>query len=115
MGDAAYADDALTVAYATSDLTASGIDERMYESCAAVNTALRSGCGDYLQTAGEVTFAAGSTSALFQVYIVDDRCWEQDIEYLQLTLAIPGAAALQGEQYYAKLRIDDNDFRYNEC
>ena len=36
-------------------------------------------------------------------------------EYVQLTLSIPGSAVLQGESYYAKLRIDDDDFDDGTC
>lgn len=35
-------------------------------------------------------------------------------EYVQLSLSIPGGGALQGEQYLAKLRIDDDRDR-EEC
>lgn len=36
-------------------------------------------------------------------------------EYVQLSLSIPGGGALQGEQYLAKLRIDDDDRGRTEC
>ena len=56
---------------------------------------------------GEVT--AGEIAAFFYVNIVDDPCTEV-AEYVQLSLSIPGAPALQGEQFLARLRIDDDDF-----
>ena len=69
----------------------------------------------YLQTAGEVTFAAGESSVNFVINIVNDFCNERYSEYVQLTLSIPGSASIGGEEYYAKLRIDDDDFAYSEC
>merc|ERR1711988_1560249 len=113
--DSAFAHEALTVEYATSDLTAKGVDRARYDECVELPNALRIGCGDYLQTTGEVTFAAGTSTALFQVYIVNDLCYEHNMEYVQLTLSIPGSAALQGENYFAKLRIDDDDFDDTTC
>ena len=68
-----------------------------------------------MQTAGEVTFAAGDSSVNFVISIVNDFCNEHYPEYVQLTLSIPGSAAIGGEEYYAKLRIDDDDFAYSEC
>jgi len=62
-----------------------------------------------------VTFAAGSSNALFQVEIMNDNCYEHNLEYVQLTLSIPGATVLQGEGYFAKLRIDDDDFDDTTC
>ena len=67
------------------------------------------------QAAGEVTFAAGDTSVLFVVYLMNDDCLEHYQEYVQLTLSIPGGFAAIGEDYIAKLRIDDDDFDEGEC
>ena len=75
----------------------------------------RIGCGDYQQATGEVTFAAGSSTALFTVNIMNDLCYEHFSEYVQLTLSIPGSGVLQGESYFAKLRIDDDDFDDGTC
>lgn len=36
-------------------------------------------------------------------------------EYVQLSLSIPGGGALQGQQYLAKLRIDDDDRHKDKC
>jgi hypothetical protein len=113
--DADYTGHALTVAYATSDVTAKGIDSLRYIECENTAVSAREGCGDYVQTAGEVTFAAGDSSVNFVISIVNDFCNEHYPEYVQLTLSIPGSAAIGGEEYYAKLRIDDDDFAYSEC
>ena len=109
--DASYAERDVTVHYATEDLTARGVDDACYAACSggAPNTAATSGCGDYRQAAGAVTIPAGATSAPFYVYIVDDPCVEVT-EYLQVSLSVPGAPASQGEQFLAKLRIDDDDY-----
>ena len=113
--DSAFTDEALTVEYATSDLTAKGIDGKRFSECSLMPGAQRIGCGDYQQATGEVTFAAGSSTALFTVNIMNDLCYEHFSEYVQLTLSIPGSAVLQGESYYAKLRIDDDDFDDGTC
>ena len=113
--DPDYADRALTVAYATSDLTAKGVDTGKFNDCWNSNIRNREGCGDYLQTAGEVTFSAGSTSELFTVFLMNDRCWEHYPEYIQVTLSPPGGVAAIGEDYVAKIRIDDDDFTYTAC
>ena len=46
MRDSAFADDALTVEYATSDLTAKGVDDIRYAECMEMPGAQRIGCGD---------------------------------------------------------------------
>jgi len=113
--DADYIGHPLTVAYATSDLTAKGIDPLRYADCLSMPVAAREGCGDYVQTSGEVTFAVGDSAVNFVIDLVNDFCKEHYSEYVQLTLSIPGSTALGGEEYYAKLRIDDDDFTYTEC
>ncbi|KAG5180011.1 hypothetical protein JKP88DRAFT_279922 [Tribonema minus] len=110
--DAAYARDWLTLEYATSDLTARGVDSEAYLACLALASDIRAPpreCGDYEQTAGRVTFAPGDAEVFFYVRIMDDHCAEPFPEYVQLTLSIPGTAAVQGAAYAAKIRIDDND------
>ena len=74
-----------------------------------VDSAPTTGCGDYVQTAGVTTFGKGEIAAFFYVNIVDDPCTES-AEYVQLSISVPGAPALQGEQFLARLRIDDDDF-----
>ena len=109
--DPEYALDWLTVGYATSDLTAKGVDSVAYMNCWSMPAEQRKPeqCGDYEQTAGQLTFKPNQTQAFFYVRLMDDHCWEPFPEYVQLTLSIPGSAALQGESYMAKIRIDDND------
>jgi len=114
--DAEYTDLALTVQYATSDLTATGVDTAKFDACQKLAVRYRPGdCGDYEQTRGEVTFAAGSASAAFSVRIMDDFCYEHFMEYFQVTLSIPGTNFLAGEEFYATVRIDDNDFDEDYC
>ena len=106
----------IVVEYATSDLTARGIDEAKYAACMDLPTMQRGpqGCGDYLHAAGSVIIPAGVKSGGFQVRIVDDLCKERFMKYIQVTLSVPGAAALQGERLSAKIRIDDNDYEGEE-
>lgn len=106
-----YSQNELTVGYSTEDLTARGIDEEAWLSCSGgpTDSAAVTGCGDYLQAAGTTAFGKGEIAAFFYVNIVDDPCTEV-AEYVQLSLSIPGAPALQGEQFLARLRIDDDDF-----
>ncbi|CAM9102436.1 unnamed protein product [Scytosiphon promiscuus] len=115
--DSDHADFWLTVAFATSDLTARGIDSDAYRECSELPVENRSPgiCGDYEQTAGELTFEPGQTEQSFFVRIMDDHCRERYPEYVQLSLSIPGGGALQGEQYLAKLRIEDDDRGKKEC
>ena len=49
------------------------MDTKKVATCMDTVLANREGCGDYLQAAGEVTFAAGATSALFVVYLINDK------------------------------------------
>lgn len=109
--DAAYASQEVTVGYSTEDVTARGVDAVAYASCSggAGDAAATTGCGDYRQTSGTATFAAGEVAAFFYVPVVDDPCIEI-VEYVQLSLSVPGAPALQGENFLAKLRIDDDDW-----
>ena len=106
----------LTFEFATSDLTAQGVDSAHYTYCTSVLPTLERGsnnCGDYEQTRGTVVMTGTSTS--FAINIVDDLCKERNMEWFQVTLSIPGGNALQGEFMSMKVRIDDNDFLLNEC
>jgi hypothetical protein len=106
---------ALTIAYATSDLTAKGIDTAKFAECMNRPVAAREGCGDYLMVAGEVTFEPGDASVNFVVYLVNDLCHEHHPEYLLVTLSVPGAGAAQGEDFIARVRIDDDDLGGQYC
>lgn len=77
---------ALAIEYATSDLTARGVDSTKYAACMLLSVGLRAaaGCGDYEQTSGVVHIAAGDTSGGFTVSIVDDLCRERFMEYIQV-------------------------------
>lgn len=77
---------AMVVEYATSDLTARGVDEAKYVACMEMSPQLRAaaGCGDYLHTTGVVVFEADATSAGFAVRIIDDLCRERFMKYIQV-------------------------------
>jgi hypothetical protein len=81
-----YAGD-MVVEYATSDLTARGVDEAQYQACLGISPGLRAaaGCGDYLHTSGVVLIPADATSGGFTVSIVDDLCRERFMEYIQVS------------------------------
>ena len=68
---------AATVAYATSDGTATAPD-------------------DYAATSGTLTFAAGHSAATIAVPIVDDAVDEEEEEDLTLTLSAPASAMFGG-------------------
>jgi len=110
-----FLDRALTVGYATSDLTARGVDTLRFAQCMDLPLQAREGCGDYLQTAGEVTFAPGDATVSFVVYVVNDLCHEHYPEYFLVTLSVPGGPALAGEDYVARVRIDDDDLDRPDC
>jgi hypothetical protein len=121
--------------YATSDLTARGVDSFKFDKCMALSVRERAavGCGDYEQSSGLVVIEPGDMSGGFTVRIMDDLCYEAFMEYIQvryfvmnvlwssshsfsqITISVPGSAALQGETLSAKVRIDDNDFGFHEC
>ena len=104
--------DMLVLEYATSDLSAEGVDSNKYEECLKLPPLKRgpAQCGDYEHTQGLMTISAGDDRGTFTVGIVDDRCREHFMEFIQLTISVPGSASLQGETISAKLRIDDDDF-----
>lgn len=77
---------AMAVEYATSDLTAQGVDRAKYAACLLLSVGERAaaGCGDYEQTSGVLEIAAGDSSGGFTVSIVDDLCRERFMEYIQV-------------------------------
>ncbi|GAB9466558.1 hypothetical protein Gpo141_00003930 [Globisporangium polare] len=105
----------LTVGYATEDLNAISVDALKYAACMKTPLTQRSECYDYQQMAGEVTFAAGETSKQIIIPIVDDLCYEALEESFIVRLNVPGGEVLIGEQYIARVRIDDDDFAYDPC
>jgi len=106
----------LTIFYSTSDLTAIAVDDIKYEDCLLqpLNTRT-SDCGDYRQTSGELFFDEGVSEASFYVDIMNNPCYEHFSEHLQLFLSIPGNYPNLGGQYFAKIRIDDDDFQSQTC
>ena len=108
--DSSHLNSILTVGYSTSDLSATGVDPDKFAQCQSLPASQRDGCGDYQQTSGEITFLSGAASATFTVYIMNDFCKERYLEYVQLTLSVPGGGPISGEGMSATLRIDDNDW-----
>ncbi|KAL3786858.1 hypothetical protein HJC23_013779 [Cyclotella cryptica] len=108
--DLAWSNSVSSIGYSTSDLSAVGVDTLKYEKCMKLHSSERDGCGDYEQAAGEVVFSEGEEFAYFVVRIIDDLCTERNIEYAQLNLHLLGGSPIRGENYRAKLRIDDNDW-----
>ena len=107
----------LVLEYATSDLTAKGVDATKFAECQGIAANLRgpAGCGDYQQTTGQLVIPVGSNEAGFKVNIMNDQCYERFLEFVQVTLSVPGSSVLQGETLSAKIRIDDDDFLSEPC
>jgi hypothetical protein len=109
--------DQLVFDFATSDLSAKGIDSAHYTYCTSIAANLRgiNKCGDYEQTQGTVVMGAGLTAVSFTINIINDLCKEKYLEWFQVTLSLPGGNVLAGEQMMVKVRIDDDDFTTAEC
>ena len=107
----------IVLEYATSDLTAKGVDTDKFDECLTLPTVQRNaaGCYHYEQTSGVVTIAAGSSTGGFTVRIMNDLCRQHYFRNLQLTISVPGSASLQGESMQSMLRIDDDDFILSAC
>jgi hypothetical protein len=86
------------------------VDTLKFDECLRSPVSQRDGCGDYEQAAGEVTFKQGEKHTHFTIRVMDDRCIERRLEYVQLNLHQLGGSPLRGEKYRAQLRIDDNDW-----
>ncbi|GBG25079.1 Hypothetical Protein FCC1311_012962 [Hondaea fermentalgiana] len=99
------------VAYTTSDITANGISEAKAAYCQSLLYTARGQemCGDYVLTSGILTFDPDDEVVEFEVHTMNDNCNEGHSEYVLLQLSIPGGPPLLGEQYVARLRIDDDD------
>jgi len=110
-------DGAVIVEYATSDITARGIDKYKFDECLGLSPLNRAstGCGDYEQTRGLLNIAPLQNSGGFKIRIMNDLCRERYMKYLQVTISVPGASAVQGENVMAKVRIDDDDFNNLYC
>merc|ERR1711988_257969 len=107
----------IVLEYATSDLTATGVDATKFAACQALAATLRgpANCGDYEQTTGNLVIPEGSNQAGFKVKIMNDQCRERFLKFVQVTLSVPGSSVLQGESMVAKIRIDDDDFESSTC
>ncbi|KAF4323062.1 hypothetical protein JM18_002877 [Phytophthora kernoviae] len=93
---------ALTIGYATEDRSAVGVDAMKFAACLKIPSTQRKDCGDYQQIAGEVTFAAGETSKLVTIPIMEDTCFEQWEEHFVVRLHVPGGEPLLGEHFIAR-------------
>ncbi len=100
----------ITIGYSSSDLSAVGIDSKKFDACLNLPIEKRNDCGDYEHRSGLLHFDPGVSSTVFEIRIVDDYCWERHLKYVQLSLHIPGGIVLQGENYRAQLKIDDDDW-----
>ena len=80
----------IVVEYATSDVTAVGIDSYKYAACMELPTSERGNayCGDYELTRGYLVFEDGANSAGFTVAIVDDLCKEPYLKYIQVRMTV---------------------------
>ena len=80
-------DGPVTLEYATSDLTARGIDSALYQVCMVLPVKVRAanGCGDYEQTRGLMHIAAGDDRGTFTVNIVNDLCQEHFMKYIEVS------------------------------
>ncbi|KAG6962697.1 hypothetical protein JG688_00008480 [Phytophthora aleatoria] len=92
----------LTIGYATEDRSAVGVDALKFATCMKVPSTQRKDCGDYQQIAGEVTFAAGETSKLVTIPIMEDMCLEQWEKHFVVRLQVPGGEPLLGEDFIAR-------------
>jgi len=81
---------AFDIEYATSDLTAKGVDSDKFDECLTIATNLRAdaGCGDYMQTTGVISFNEGSNSGGFNVRIMNNLCKERYFRYVQVYICI---------------------------
>ncbi len=79
----------IVLEYATSDLTARGVDTDKFTACLRLSTLERgpAGCGDYEQSTGRVVIEEGDMSGGFTVRVVDDLCYERFMKYLQVRRA----------------------------
>ena len=76
----------LAIHYATSDLTAQGVDLTKFSACQSLAPSDRGAalCGDYAQSSGILVINAGISSGAFQVPILNDLCKERFMKYLQV-------------------------------
>lgn len=84
--DLAVNDGPLTLEFATSDLSAQGIDSNKFNECMLLPVKERtsSGCFDYEQTRGLMHILRGDDRGTFTVRIVNDLCQERFMKYVQV-------------------------------
>ena len=68
-----------------------------------------------MQSSGHVAIYPKDNSGSFTVPIMDDNCRERHLEFIQVTVSIPGSASLQGETLSTRIRIDDDDYEQEAC
>ena len=102
------------IGYATSDITAVGVNADIFYKCQKYFNFERRPdvCGDYLMTAGELTFLPTQFDQTIRVEIMDDWCNERYSEFFRVQLFLVGGPALIGEKYDTVVRIDDDDIRH---
>ena len=81
----------IALEYATSDLSARGVDSVQFAACQRLSVRERgaAGCGDYEQTSGVMVLSEQDMSGGFTVNIMDDLCHERFLEYIQVSLEEP--------------------------
>jgi hypothetical protein len=79
----------IALAYATSDLTAMGVDSDKFQACYALSPSVRGAalCGDYEQTSGIIVIDEGDDTGGFRVNIINDLCKEVFMKYIQVMLS----------------------------
>jgi hypothetical protein len=102
---------AITIAYATVDITAVGIDHTRAAACASLPALRRhaAGCGHYVRTSGSLTFYPEHDRADIVVPIIDDACHTGSPRLFGVQLSVPGGLALAGQTYSVTVRIDEDD------
>ena len=76
----------MEIEYATSDLTAKGVDSTKYQACLAQSPSERgpAECGDYEQTTGRIYFNEGDNSGGFYVNILNYRCAQPYLKFFKV-------------------------------
>ncbi len=96
----------VTVAYATSDGTATG-NTAGATSCGGIGVNFVTGF-DYIPASGTLTFDPGDTEEILRVHVCDDRKPEAD-ETVIFTISSPSGANLDPDRSIAEGTILDND------
>lgn len=100
------------IAYATQDLSATGISTAAFDECLQLPAEQRDayGCGLYEHTQGVLEFAPGIARRDITVRLMDDACWSSDsVRLFAVQLGLPGGMPLTGPEHRVIVRVDDND------